>query len=218
MARPNTSSEVTVVVSVAVEPTELGCDPAAPTKQKRQDRYRLRNTIERGVGQVNLIVPIDLRSEFQTIANRLRSGEAAMAEAVRMLASEFSSDTKLLAIPADRVQLVQRVLAAGNTGELATELGDGQAKLIGQTGKTSLDTWQLGELVKTMAVRMGSETLAMKVDTDEVEAATREIDDLLASRSPGGESASRSQNPLPAPRPRPPLRQGRQPWIRRRAR
>ncbi|SIQ42884.1 hypothetical protein SAMN05880592_10331 [Bosea sp. TND4EK4] len=117
-----------------------------------------------------------------------------------MLASEFSSDTKLLAIPADRVQLVQRVLAAGNTGELATELGDGQAKLIGQTGKTSLDTWQLGELVKTMAVRMGSETLAMKVDTDEVEAATREIDDLLASRSPGGESASRSQNPLPAPR------------------
>lgn len=154
---------------------------------------------ERGVGQVNLIVPLDLRSEFQAIAHRLRSGEAGMTEAVRVLASEFSSDTKLLAIPADRVELVQEVVAAGNVGKLGAVLGDGPGKPSWGTGKSSLDTWQLGELVKTMAVRMGSEALAMKVNTDEVEAATGEIHDLLASRSRDGENAPRSQDPLTAP-------------------
>lgn len=163
----------------------------------RQGWYRKENEDKRGVGQVNLIVPLEMRGLFQTIAGRLRQGAPEIAEAIRGLA-DLESDAKIVLVPADRAHLVELVMAADSLSELEARLIGEPSAPDGQMGDASATISRLGELIETTSYRTGVAALAMRVEVDRLTAAARSIDDLLVSQSRKNDRAKPGENPLSA--------------------
>lgn len=181
-------SKIKIAVSVTIEPADRGSDesagPATPQKKHKQTTYSRRNAEERGIGQVNLIVPLDMRSLFQSIAGRLRKGAPELQECIQKLATSPQNAEKMVLVPEDRAHLVNMVLAADDPGELEVKFSAEPVVSVGQPDASSATVQRLNERIETMGHRIGITALAMGADNDRLIEAARSIEALLETRRP----------------------------------